>query len=100
MLPVYVAWLLAWTAHEVAPPAPTETRNVVTIYGVLAAIVIVSQIYGTTPLLDKEVERFSSLTRTGLYLPPMAFVVFVIVQGWRGPAVEGVSDAGQGGVSS
>jgi hypothetical protein len=77
---IVVAALILWYAHEVSPPLESDGALEVAGYALLALPLIGAQIYGTTPLLDKQVERFDGFERTLLYAPTMVYAAVIVTR--------------------
>jgi len=78
--PLVVAFLGVWAITEAIPPHRMQEESI--LFFIFTIMVIAFQLYISTPLMDGEIERFSTETRFWLYLPPIMLVSFVIARNY------------------
>jgi len=78
--PLVVAFLGVWSITEAIPPHRIQEESI--IFFIFTIMVIAFQIFISTPLMDGEIERFSTEMRFLLYLPPIMLVSFVIARNY------------------
>ncbi len=83
LYPIVVAALVLWGLCEAFPEVDEGNRTSI-VYAFLAVCVIEIQIFGMTPLLDPQVERFGAVSRAILYAPTVAFMALAISSFFKG----------------
>lgn len=79
--PLVVALLGVWAITEANPPLRSQEESIG--FFIFAILVVAFQIFISTPLMDGEIERFSTEMRFLFYTPPIMITSFVIANGYR-----------------
>jgi len=77
---ILVAFGFAWL-HAGQPVAVPSRVNRLLLAA--AAVVLLAGIFGRSPLMDRQEERFSAAMRLFLYAPSLAGTALVLIDGWR-----------------
>ncbi|MCP4144605.1 MAG: hypothetical protein GY752_04890 [bacterium] len=80
--PLIVALLGVWAITETIPAKQTQKETPVWLF-VAAIVVIVSQLFISTPLMDGAIERFSNVNRILLYAPSLIVIAAFMTNSYR-----------------